>query len=227
LRWTVPSRVVLVALVGTIVALNLNRYGPFEELLQQGVATTNAELAALQIARPAVADPSQRVNEPAVWQFRPKAYYAAIDAYGSPVHARQDLELAPAGARASADTVLVHVEKVTFRPGFVRFGAIRPRSGSGAALPAAGAGCGVASAGTGPSGQWVIAPPGGIIIRPAAGPLVGIGAARFADPSFAVTLPFVRAGTAAVIPIRADYSKVPWRFRLLGRQAVTVCSIAE
>jgi hypothetical protein len=230
-RWRLASGVALVALVAGIVTLNLNRYGPFEVGLQSGVAWTDAEFTALQIARPAVADPGQLFNPLGelgpVWRFRPKTYFAAIDAHGSPVQVREDLELATAAQRALADRVLVRVEKVALRPGFVGFGSIRPRSASGVALRAGSAGCSVLPAGAAASGLYVVAPAGGLIIRPAAGQPVNVGVARFADPSFAVELPVAPAGTADVIPIRPDASAVPWRFRLLGQQAITVCSLAK
>jgi hypothetical protein len=231
LIWRLAGAVVLVALLVAIVALNLNRYRPFEEGFQSQESIANAELAALQTARQALATPNQvftGVDEPGLyWPFTPKAYLAAIDAHGSPVRVRQDLELAPQPDRVWADTVLVRVEGITFNIGTVSTGSIRPRSASGAALRPAGAGCSIVPAGAAASGLEVVAPAGGLIIRPAAGQPVSIGVARFADPPSAIPLPSVASGSAAVIPIRPDSSSVPWRFRLTGAQAVTVCSIGE
>jgi hypothetical protein len=228
-RWALAGG--LLALVATVVALNLNRYGVWEETFSYQESLANAELAALQLARPAVVAPDKpftELNEPGLfWPFAPRAYFAAIDAHGSPVNVVQDLELASPAAREMADTVLGRLEGVTFHEGHVAFGSRRPRAASGAALQPAGAGCSLVPASAATSGLEVDAPPGGLVIEPAAGPQVAVGVARFAAPPFTISLPYVLGGTAAVVPIRPDSSSVPWRFTLTGRQAITVCSIAE
>jgi hypothetical protein len=213
------------------VALNLGRYGPWESAYAYQESIANAELAALEVARPAIVDPRAAAFysfEPGLlWPFTPKAYFDAIDAHGSPVSVHRDLELAAPAARAQADVVIVTVERIAVRAARERTGTVRPRSASGAALRHAGAGCAVIPAGAASVGSQIVAPPGGLIIRPAAGPIVGVGAARFSDPPAAVPLASVLGGSEAVIPTKHDRSRLPWRFRLTAQQAVTVCSLAK
>jgi hypothetical protein len=57
----------------------------------------------VQVARPAIVNARELFtirNEVGLyWLFTPKAYFAAIDAHGSPVNIRRDLELAVPPAR--------------------------------------------------------------------------------------------------------------------------------
>jgi hypothetical protein len=142
------------------------------------------------------------------------------------VNIRRDLELAVPPAREQADMVLVRVESILVISR-VHIGSVRPRAASGAALVPAGAACAVIPADAATAGVEVCAPPGGLVIGPAAGPPVEVGMARFADPPFAIPLePVVGGGESERITAH-DSLSVPWRFRLTARQAVTVCSGAE
>ena len=115
----------------------------------------------------------------------------------------------------------------TFVTSRVHIGSVRPRVASGAALVPAAAACAVIPTGAATAGFEVFAPPGGLVILPAAGPRVEVGTARFADPPFAIPLePLVGGGESERITAH-DSSSVPRRFRLTARQAVTVCSGAE
>lgn len=230
-RLTLLRGGLLVAIVGTVVALNLGRYGPWESAYAYQESIANAELAALQVARPAIVD-SRAVAfysfEPGLlWPFTPKAYFDAIDAHGSPVRVDRDLVRASQAARTQADVVIVTVEQISVLAARERSGTIRPRSAAGVRLQPAGAGCVVIPAGAGSAGIQVVAPPGGLIVRAAPGPSVGVGAARFADPPAAVALSSVLGAGEAVIATKPDASHAPWRFQLTAQQAVTVCSLAE
>ena len=222
---------VVAVVVGAIVASNLGRYGAWEAAYAYQEPIANAELAALQVARPATVDPSALAIGPAepglLSPFTAKAYFDAIDAHGSPVRVDRNLEAASPEARAQADVVIVRAEAIAVLAGTERSGTVRPRSVSGVTLRPAGAGCAVVPAGTAAADFQVVAPPGGLIVRPGAGPPVGIGAARFSDPPAAVPLSSVLGASEAVIPTQRDASSAPWRVQLTASQAVTVCSRAS
>ena len=230
--WTQASRARLVgapfcgALVAVIVALNVGRYGRWEEIFHYQESVANAELAAVQIARPAIANPgpfTTRSEAGLYWPFAAQAFLEAIDAHGSPVNIHRDLELASPVTRARADVVLVDLEEVQFARGAAT-ATVPPRTVSGTPLRPAGPGCAVIAAGTAREGLELVAPPGGLIIHPAAGPPVSVGVARFSDPPEVVELAPVRGGGESERRTALDASSVPWRFRLTAPQAITVCS---
>ena len=231
LRLTLLKGGFLAAVVGAIVALNLGGYKLWEGVFEYQESLASAQLSALEVARPAIVDPRAVFTsfyEPGLyWPVTPKAYFGAIDAHGSPVRVHQDLEIASSEARAEADLVLVRVEAIAVVAGRGHIGTIRPPSVSGLRLQPAGAGCAVIPAGSASTAFQVVAPPGGLIIRPDAGPPVGVGAARFADPPAAVPLASVLGASEAMIHTNQDASSAPWRFQLTAPQAVTVCSLAE
>jgi hypothetical protein len=226
-----PLRGALLALVvGAIVVANLGRYHGWEKIYHEQEAVANAQLAAVEVARPAIVDPhavfTDRNQVGLYWPFTPKAYFAAIDAHGSPVSVRRDLQLAPPVVRLWADQTLLRVEGILGLRGRVRSGTVRPRGLPGFAPPLpAGAGCAVIPEGAASVGYQVVAPPGGLVIRPAAGPHVGVSAARFSDEGLRLSTPLLPG--EAVIRTKPDASSVPWRFGLIAPQAVTVCSRAE
>jgi hypothetical protein len=230
-RLTLVRGGLLAVAAGAIVASNVGGYATWEGVFTYQESLANAELAALEVARPAIAFPREAFttsNEPGLfWPVTPMAYFAAIDAHGSPVHIHQNLELALPAARAQADLALVRVEAIAVVAGGGHIGTIRPPSVSGLRLQPAGAGCAVIPAGSASTAFQVVAPPGGLIIRPDAGPPVGVSAARFADPPAAVPLASVLGASEAMIHTNQDASSVPWRFQLTASQAVTVCSLAE
>jgi len=230
LRWTPVRGGLLVLLVGAIVISNLGGYGHWENVFNYQESVASAELSALELARPAVVDPRApftTMNEAGLyWPFAPKAYFNAIDAHGSPVRVDRDLERASPAARAQADVVIVRVEALTVVSGD-RSGTVRPRGVSGVPLQAGGAGCAVVPEGAASAGIQVMEPRGGLIIRPDAGPPVGVGAARFSDPPAAVPLVSVPGASQTAIRTEQDASSTPWRFQLTAPQAVTVCSLAE
>jgi hypothetical protein len=227
---TLMGGALLVVLVGAIVASNLDGYGSWERILRYQESLANAQLAAVEIARPAIVDPGAvftNWNERGLyWPFTPRAYFEAVDAHGSPVNVHRDLETAIPEARAAADEVLLRVEELSVlsKP---RSGTVRPRSVSGVPLEPAGAGCAVIPAGAASAGFEVVAPPGGLIIRPDAGPRVGVGVARFSIPPEAIPLKAVLGGSESERIPPHDSSSVPWRFRLTAAQRVTVCSGAR
>jgi hypothetical protein len=232
----------LAAVVGAIVASNLGRYGGWENVYSFQESVANAQLAAVEVARPAIVDPgavfSSRDEPGLYWPFTPKAYFDAIDAHGSPVNVDRNLKLASREARAWADLALVRAEGIAVVAARDRSGTVHPRSASGLPLQPAGAGCavvpaGIASAapagtaGIASAGFEVVAPRGGLIIRPDAGPPVAVGAARFSSPPASVALSSVLGASEAVIRTNQDASSAPWRFELIAQQVVTVCSLAN
>ncbi len=221
--------VLVVGVVAVIVASNLGRYGLYEEYNSFRESEVGAELAALEVARPAVLAPTRMFespNETPEWQqFTPQAYYSALDAHGSPLRIRSDLELAPPIARYWADFVLVHLEGIGLFTGHIAAGTTRPQ---GAGLLPAGPSCSRIAAGAASSGLSVSSPPGGLTIRPDAGASVSVGAERFSSgASPGIMIGTVPGATEASIITRRDASNIPWRFRLTAAQAVTVCSVVE
>ncbi len=231
LRLTLLIGGLLAVVVGAIVASNLGGYEHLERVFGFQESLANAELAALEVARPAIVEPRATftsLNEPGLyWPFTAKAYFDAVDAHGSPARVHRDLELASPAARALADGVLVRVDEITVVASGARSGTVPPHSVSGVPLQPAGAGCVVVPAGAASEALEVLAPPGGLIIRPDAGPPVGVRVARFSDPPAAVPLASVLGDSQSEYLPAHDASSAPWRFGLTARQAVTVCSGAE
>jgi hypothetical protein len=233
LRWMLARGALLGAVVVAIAVANMGRYGTWEEAFVYQQSLANAELAALQVARPAVTTPNQTFtteNEPGLfWPFTPRAYFNAIDAHGSPVSVQRNLVAASPSARSMADRVLVRVEGISLQVGVPASpGTVVPRAESGTPLRPAGSGCAVLPAGAAREGDDVIAPgAGGLIIRPHAGPALSVGVGRFSDPPFAVRLGSLAGAEEGVIHTNPDASSVAWRFLITAQQTVTLCSLAR
>jgi hypothetical protein len=222
-----PLRAGLLAVVaGAIAASNFAAYTYWEDAFRFQEAVGNAQMAALEVARGAIRNEDKVFtifnDEGLYWPFTPKAYFAAIAAHGSPVSVRRDIERAPATVRHQADRVLVREEQFSV-PSIVRTGILRPLGLFGA-LRRAGVGCVLIPAGAASGGVEVVSPPGGLVIRPHAGGPVDVSVARFSEPPEAVELAPEPGGAEEELIPAYDRSGVPWRFRLSGKQAVTVCS---
>src|SRR5262249_15631883 len=155
------------------------------------------------------------------------AYFAAIDAHGSPVNVSRDLLRASPPVREQADLVLMRVEQIsTAAP--ARSGTIRPQSALGyPELQPAATGCAVVPEGAASAEFQVVAPPGGLVIRPGPGRSAVVGVARSSTPPTAIGLSSVHGGGESEFVPPRDASPVPWRFELTAEQAVTVCSGAK
>jgi hypothetical protein len=212
-----------------IVASNFSAYSHWEEVFRYQEGVGNAQMAAVEVARGAIRYEEKvftlRNDVGLYWPFTPKAYFAAIAAHGSPVRVDRDIQLASPRVRYQADRVLLREERMYFLTA-ARVGAVRPLGALGfrATLQPAGAGCALIPAGTASGGVEVVSPPSGLVIRPHAGPPVGVGAARFSEPPKAIELNPVPGGGQRELVPKHDQSSVPWRFRLTAKQAVTVCS---
>jgi hypothetical protein len=229
-RLTALRSAALAAVVGAIVVANMNAY-TWQPIFEYQDAVANAQLAAVQVARPAVANQDEvfttRNGLGLYWPFSARAYFKAIDEHGSPVSIHRDLELASPSARHEGDRVLVNTERILV-PGTARVGKVRPHSLLATPLEPVGPGCARIPSGTAALGLDVVSPPGGLVIRAAAGPPVEVGVGRFSEPPASLELNPVPGGSESErVPARQDASNVPWRFRLTGKQAVTVCSGAE
>ena len=229
-HWTLVRGTVLAGFVAAIVVSNLGRYGFWEEAFPYQEAISAAELAALEVARPAVVDPQAvftTSEEPGLYfPFTPHAYFHAVDAQGSPVSLHKNLELAFPPARERADMVLVRVEQIQLRGSQQPGGSMRPHAYFSTGLKPAGPGCALIPAGYATSGYEVVAPPGGLIIRAGAGPAVRVGVARYSEAPASIPIGSVSAGSEAWVPIQPDNSAASWRVALTGPQAITVCSLA-
>ncbi len=215
-----------VALV--IVVSNLGRYSFWEHGFERQESIANAELAALEVARPALLTPDEVFtgeNEPGLyWPFTPRSYLSAAAAHGSPVNVRRDLEFAGPLAKAQADAVLMRLEGIEARPGSAPAGRVAPLGVRALLLPA-GPGCGVIPAGAARAGFEVFARPGGLNVSSAPGPPVALAAARFSERPEPGSLRTQLGGTEILIEVNRDASRVPWRISLTASQALTVCSL--
>src|SRR5437870_4792569 len=86
-----------------------------------------------------------------------------------------------------ADLVLMRVELMQIPPR-PRVGKLQPRSVHGIVLRAISTGCAAVPAGLASAGFELVAPAGGLVIRPAAGPPVEVGVARFSEAPAAIQL---------------------------------------
>lgn len=218
-------------LLAAIVTSNLGGFGRWERTFHFQEAVARAQMAVLEIARPAVAHPGNDftgTEQPGLYDpFTPQAYFRAIAAHGSPVNVPLDLELAPEPVRYWADVALMRLEAI----GIARHappppGILRPQAARGLPLQPAGPGCALVAAGRAQRGLALFAPAGGLSIQAAPGPPVGVRAGRFGALWAAIALPALRGGSDGLVATPVDNSTVQWHFVLRASQALEVCSVA-
>jgi hypothetical protein len=180
-----------------------------------------AELTALELAR-GTAPPNfkpEAAPQPAPGHYlgrvSARAYYDAVDSFGSPAYTLAQLRRAPSGPRAAADQVLAAATALAARPATAPTGAaslcreLRPTvPGSGQAE--------------------VTVPPGGLFLRGAQRDPLTVRLRRFGDDfgALAVGVPPLPGNAGTAIPIHRDAAAVAWRAQVSGiRGPVRVCGL--
>jgi hypothetical protein len=131
------------------------------------------------------------------------SYLSAIDEWGSPAYAPDELPGAPEGAREAADRVFAAALRIHAEP--VR-------------APTAG-GCREVDLSHGP----VVADPGsGATLQAGTGELK-LGLRRYATSSFPVSLGSVQPGRSVAVSIPADRSTRPWALEVTGTGTARLC----
>ncbi len=219
LRGVRVSRTVLVgaaAVVGVAALANLSflhqGYGFFKRLTDTG----RSDLAALNIARPAVTPNfalNSRISTTWLVPVNAASYFQAVDNHGSPAFSEAELASRPADERAEADDVLVHAVGIELTPvPPARASARVARGGCDTVDPGIGA---AASATLRPGTYTLLARHGGTQIR--------LG--RFADGT-PLKLGNLR-GRSGELAIPRDLSSRPWRLGVApGGGPVSVCDRA-
>lgn len=170
--------------------------------------TERARLAALEIARPDLAE-GHKVNLDFFTQFDAGSYFSAVDAFGSPALTTSQLASSSEADRATADVMLVSLLNI-------RLGEASEAKG----LEGARRRCQATGANSAP-GQWAPLEPGVNWLMPN-GPPADLGLARFADGS-AVELGSLGLRRRGAITIPRDRSTRQWRLEVVGPGSVTVC----
>jgi hypothetical protein len=138
-----------------------------------------------------------------------RAYFSAVDDFGSPAFDESELENSPDGDRIAADQMLVSAEQIKLQPlapgaGTVREGACRTVTGSP------------------PSATPLALSPGSYTLRARPARSTSVQLARFADgPS--VNLGALRPGSASFVSLPTDGSTRPWRLFSAGPSEILVC----
>jgi hypothetical protein len=213
--------------VGYAVVPNLGVFTPWEQAYAFHESIARAEFAAVEVARPAAVPSAMPIvaGEPGLlWPFSAADYYDAIDGHGSVINALRDLYEGTPDARAQADRVLVRTEGIALRAEVGHPGSTPPTPLGGVRMVSAGRGCAELPPGSAQTGATILAPPGGVIVRPNQGQPVAVAAARFGTLAD-VPLGAVFGASSAVVATRADYATYGWRFVVTGAQAIVVCSL--
>lgn len=203
---------VICALVAIALAPNLLSLYYGGQTFRYDGAVNRATLTALDLTRGTV-DPELRAESadaPGAFaqdlQLTAAEYFEAADDYGSPAYSPQELQGAPAHARAAADLALV------------RALAIAP---AGAAPAGGTANC--VPQGGGEPAEFDL-PPGGFAVRLRAGQAPAIGLKRFGDaftPLPGVDPAAEQGGLVVAIP--PDRSGVPWVAQIGSAEPFAIC----
>ncbi len=135
------------------------------------------------------------------------SYFSAIDDWGSPAYAADELPTAPEGAREAADRVFAAALRVNAEP---------------VQAPAA-SDCRDVDLGQGPT---VVDPGDEVTVQAGAGP-VKLNLRRYATSSFPVSLGSVQPGRAVAVSIPMDQSTQPWALEVTGTGTARVCGGAS
>jgi hypothetical protein len=155
------------------------------------------------------------------------AYREAKGRYGSPAYSPAELEAAGAAARENADRLIARALPIELTEGR---DAPRPfpagvRIGHEGGRLAWRGGCTELVPVTATAQLIVPLPPGGIWIRPAAGPPVAVGLRRFSD-SYAIAAEAI-GGQPSEVHLPPAAAGRGWEAQLLPKQPVRVCALAE
>ncbi|MGA8928018.1 MAG: hypothetical protein WB462_17550, partial [Solirubrobacterales bacterium] len=169
--------------------------------------TERARLAALEIARPDLAE-GHKVNLDFFTQFDAGSYFSAVDAFGSPALTTSQLASSSEANRADADVMLASLLNISLG-----------EASEAKGLEGARRRCQATGANSAP-GQWAPLEPGVNWLMPN-GPPADLGLARFADGS-AVELGSLGLRRRGAITIPRDRSTRQWRLEVVGPGSVTV-----
>jgi hypothetical protein len=170
--------------------------------------TEQASLAALEIARPDLAADTS-VNLNFLTQIDARAYFSAVDAFGSPALTESQLASSSEASRATADAMLGSLLGLRLTPvsGAERLEVPRQHcQATGSNYRAR---------------QWAPLDPGLNLVTAIRAP-TGLRLARFADASW-VDLGSLGWHRSGAIDIPHDRSTRRWRLEVLGPGSVTLC----
>lgn len=201
------------------------------ELLRAEAAHTNAELAALDIARPVVSP--GYVSQGFIYGIlNAGAYFKAQAALGTPGGGPEQITAAPESARAAADSQLVAIHRVTLPAlparfarghgappvaGVVRFGTVSTRGPCLRFTPSTFAPAGA-------NGELELTLPATGLSLEAEGAPMTVELRRFAALT-AQTVGTVRPGGPVLLRIGPDLSRQPWHVRILPQAGAMACSL--
>jgi hypothetical protein len=193
------------------VASNLSYLDQSYRVYKQTSEIERADLAALEIARGAVAPSfvlSEELAHTAYVRIEAGPYFSAVDAFGSPAYSEAELAAAPEPARQAADSVLASALGLRVR-------AVRPPGDGGcvAVAPPAGGG-----------GTVIDLPPGGAVVDAPPEAPATLRLRRFAT-LFSIGAGRLEPGGAEAIEIPSDGSQQPWQLELRSAGVARVCGV--
>jgi hypothetical protein len=226
LRWRGLAAVTAIAAAAT-----LSNFSVLQRSYHSTLGTVpivRGSLTGLEIAAPRVSPGFLLTpeNSNAVWFSQVDAghYLSAVDKFGSPAYAHDELATAPESARIAADKVLSAALGIGLR-GVAQ--APKPAGPAPRLLAPPGAVAGTHGSCLSlrsPGGEPALVqlPPGGVTLRAPAGVGAALQLRRFAS-SFPVDLGALRGTRALGIP--RDLSDRPWELQLSSSGPVTLCGL--
>lgn len=217
LRGVRPSRPTI-ALLGalTLIALgpNLVVLAQGRDTLEQQAVLTQADTAAIEIARRSVDPAFQLTPELAgtttLIDIAAGPYLEAVDEHGSPAYTEAELLAAPDYGRRQADIILAQALPLSTTITRGAFGASGGRCVSGV---------------TGDQAGGVPLEPGTTRIEVPPGPEAALSLRRFATGEFPVSTAAAPGNSVMVLKVPRDLSPQPWRLRVEAAQGARVCSV--
>jgi hypothetical protein len=230
-----PPRAVEAALAGLALIAVISNLGVLRaagEYLRQVGASTNADMAALDLGRgsiPSTYIATQLPDYPFV-SISAGGYFAAEHVLGTPADSIAELVHAPTGARTTADNELIGEHAIELSPGVSQAAAAGSAPGvditangsatrSGACVrftPVTALAPGAAS------GVVLTLAPGAARVTAGAAP-VTVAAQRFGPT--AATLGTIDPGRSAIVLVRRDAAPEPWQLQLVGGGVVRACTL--
>lgn len=217
----------LTALTAVSLGVNVDPLLDGKRFLTQVSVKLRAELAALEIAGPALVDTMLR-PEP-VWapDITAGRYFDVVDRLGSPTYGAAELVRRSKVERYDAD-------RVFYKAGLLRLGGAVVADEASGRAPALGpfvqglqATQGPCTSVTAPGDAvvTVAVPPEGIVVTAGAGGAT-VSARRFGDEFSIEPIVELAGGTSTgAVPV-ADSARAPWHVLVRGQPSVTVCAAA-
>lgn len=180
-----------------------------------------AELTALELARPGVA-PDYRPDPDRMPQIRAGAYFAAIDALGSPAESVAALRRQPEEVRSAADRVLLDARRVALGPPAVPGGAAPSPAAVAGGVVTRDQSCVVLTPSSPMASMELAMPMARLEIDAPVAP-VDVRLRAFADAFSNAPRATVTAGAGATLALPA-LRRVPWRVQLSSSGPLRVCA---